>query len=136
MHRTMSRTTVLVALLASLSVALLGCQDTTAPGNEDEEFALVSLAGSPQPVEVWFNGVTRMWLVGGSIRFTASTGRYEWRTGWRVAGGRDSTGSHSDWYVASGPYRILGRSDTLMIRGDTLRRLGEREGMAFRRVAR
>ena len=138
MHRTMSRTTMLVALLASVSAAMLGCHDTTAPADEDEEFALVGWFNAPLPQQVVMridNTERAMSLVGGSMRFTAVTGRFEWRTIWRFADGRDSTGSHSDWYVASGPYRILSRTDTLVIRGDTLSRLGEDGGMVFRRVA-
>lgn len=118
-----------------LANALTGCGEPTAPiaPVRAEVFTLVRFVGGPLPVPIVEAGGAPASLVGGEIRF--SNGVATWTTIYRGADGRERVDRVQNSFVASGPYRVLGRSDTLVVQADTLHRLGEPYGMVFVRAS-
>jgi hypothetical protein len=120
--RLATRTALLLAAVAS-------CTDATAPAAE-EVFTQVGAFGGPLPA-LYYDHDQPGWIVGGELRFSATSA--EWTVRRRLGTGPVTVDRHTYLSAVSGPYRILARVDTLVIAGDTLRRLHEEQGFVFTR---
>ena len=120
----------LAASAAVLLAAAASCTDATAPV-ADEAFTQVGAFNGPLPALYSDHGQPA-WIVGGELRFTAEMA--EWTVHRRLGGAPVTVEQHTYRSTASGMYRILDGVDTLVIAGDTLRRLHEQQGFVFTRT--